>query len=282
MAGYTFTPEALLSTTPKKLSDGSIQIGDTIIDPARVGEGFAGRGNAGEEKRAGSNIFKANAIEEILKRGPGKDGTYLSNGGLIGNLTGVTEQDIENAQTTKYTNDLKRKYGRDLKSLGLGDVEWGDTEVSVQNRIAETKKSKELKNTEPARIKLEKEKAKINAQATNRGLRAENEEGRRFAASETRADNAEKEGQRRYDLEVLRDERIRSENALTRSQERTQDLELRRDNMNLQYAQMARRDRMDAKDRKDKNIMMLMQGLAGIATGFTVQRLRIIPLSSSF
>ena len=58
--------------------------------------------------------------------------------------------------------------------------------------------------------------------------------------------------------------------ALTRSQERTQDLELRRDNMSLEYARMARQDRNDMKDRKDKNIMMLMQGLAGIATGFTV------------
>ena len=58
--------------------------------------------------------------------------------------------------------------------------------------------------------------------------------------------------------------------ALLRSQEKKDALELRRDNMNMNYAQMARRDRMDAKDRKDKNIMMLMQGLAGIATGFTV------------
>lgn len=80
----------------------------------------------------------------------------------------------------------------------------------------------------------------------------------------------DKESDNRYKTELLRDERIRSENALTRSQERGDALELRRDNMNLEYARMARQDRNDMKDRKDKNIMMLMQGLAGIATGFTV------------
>ena len=270
MAGYTFTPESLLSTTPKKLSDGSIQIGDTIIDPARVGEGFVGRGNAGEGKGAGSNIFKANAIEEIQKRGRGKDGTYLSNGGALGWMTGVTEQDIENFNTTKYTNDLRAKYGRDLTSLGLGDVQIGDTDISLANKIKETQAAKKLKKTEPARIKLEQEKAKIQAQAENRNIRAENEAGRRFQASETRADNAEKENKRRYDLEVLKNDRIRQENNLIRSQERTQDLELRRDNMNMQYAQMARRDRMDAKDRRDKNIMFLMRGLEGVLQGFTV------------
>ena len=58
--------------------------------------------------------------------------------------------------------------------------------------------------------------------------------------------------------------------ALLRSQEKGDALELRRDEMNLNYARMARQDRNDMKDRKEKNIMMLMQGLTGIATGFTV------------
>lgn len=269
MAGYTFTPEEYLSTTPKKLSDGSIQLGDNIIDKARVGEGFSGRGKQPVDRSAGSNIFKANAIEEIQKRGRGKDGTYLSNGGLLGYMSGVTEKDIENFNTTKYTNDLKAKYGRDLTSLGLGDVEWGDTEASLTNKIKETRAAKQLKKTEPARIKLETEKAKIQAQAQNRELRAINEQGRRFEASESRADNAEIENKRRYDLEVLRNETIREDNNLIRSQERTQDLELRRDNMNLQYAQMARRDQMDAKARRDQNMMMLLRGLEGVALGMT-------------
>jgi hypothetical protein len=68
----------------------------------------------------------------------------------------------------------------------------------------------------------------------------------------------------------LREDRKDARAALLRSQEKGDALELRRDNMNLEYARMARQDRNDMKDRKDKNIMMLMQGLAGIATGFTV------------
>ncbi len=83
-----------------------------------------------------------------------------------------------------------------------------------------------------------------------------------------------KRQEKRYDTQLesqyLREDRRDARSELLRSQEKSDALELRRDNMNLQYAQMARRDRMDAKDRKDKNIMMLMQGLAGIATGFTV------------
>jgi len=68
----------------------------------------------------------------------------------------------------------------------------------------------------------------------------------------------------------LREDRRDARDALLRSQEKSDALELRRDNMNLEYARMARQDRNDMRDRKDKNIMMLMQGLAGIATGFTV------------
>ena len=68
----------------------------------------------------------------------------------------------------------------------------------------------------------------------------------------------------------IRNDRILADNRALQAQQRTADLELRRDNMNMQYAQMARRDRMDAKDRRDKNIMFLMRGLEGIAQGFTV------------
>ena len=68
----------------------------------------------------------------------------------------------------------------------------------------------------------------------------------------------------------IRNDRITADNRALDAQQRTADLELRRDNMNMNYAQMARRDRMDAKDRKDKNIMMLMQGLMGITKSFTI------------
>ena len=108
--------------------------------------------------------------------------------------------------------------------------------------------------------------------ASGKATRSRTESKERIARERIQAETERQEGrqdgitERMYEREDRKDARA----ALTRSQERTQDLELRRDNMNMNYATMARRDRMDAKDRKDKNIMMLMQGLAGIATGFTV------------
>lgn len=120
--------------------------------------------------------------------------------------------------------------------------------------------------------------------ASGKATRARTEGKERTARERIQAETLRQEDrqdgitERMYEREDRKDARAE----LLRSQEKADALELRRDNMNLEYARMARQDRNDMKDRKDKNIMMLMQGLAGIATGFTVQRLRIIPLSSSF
>jgi len=105
------------------------------------------------------------------------------------------------------------------------------------------------------------------------GLKKSNKKADESAAETKRTTRLQETYAREDGLTERQNNRLdaqRAENNLIRSQERTQDLELRRDNMNMNYATMARRDRMDAKDRKDKNIMMLMQGLAGITAGFTV------------
>ena len=108
--------------------------------------------------------------------------------------------------------------------------------------------------------------------ASARATRDKTESKEKTARERIEAETLRQEGrqdgitERMYEREDRRDARA----ALTRSQEKSDALELRRDNMNLEYARMARQDRNDMKDRKDKNIMMLMQGLAGIATGFTV------------
>ena len=66
--------------------------------------------------------------------------------------------------------------------------------------------------------------------------------------------------------EDRKDERAR----LERLENKRSELELRRDNMNLEYARMERQDRRAAQDRRDKNIMMLMQGLGNLGTAFTI------------
>ena len=78
----------------------------------------------------------------------------------------------------------------------------------------------------------------------------------------------------RIQAETLRQEgRVDSKENIARldrlSQEK-QNLELRRDNMNLEYARMERQDRMAAQDRRDKAIMMLLQGLGNLGTAFTI------------
>ena len=67
-----------------------------------------------------------------------------------------------------------------------------------------------------------------------------------------------------------REDRKDARAELTRAQERKDALELRRDNMNLEYARLAQAERQKAADRKDKAIMMLIQGLGNLGTAFTI------------
>lgn len=86
-----------------------------------------------------------------------------------------------------------------------------------------------------------------------------------------RRDNLERD---RIKAETLRQENRQDskENIarLDRLSQEKQNLELRRDNMNLEYARMERQDRRAAQDRRDKAIMMLMQGLGNLGTAFTI------------
>ena len=270
MSGYTYTPMDLISSTPTKLADGSLLIGDQTVDKARVGEKIVGRGNAGEGKGAGSNIFKANAIQEVFKRGRGDDGTYMSNGGLIGNLTGITEKDVEDYATTKLTNDLKTKYSRDLKSLGIREVQWGDTESSIQAMLQKAREAKALKKSEPGRIKKETQQAQAVAKAENREITAENERNRQFAATQTRLENNDKESARRFDAQEKRAFNESKERRLDRQLEREMSAENNMMQMNLEYARLERADKRDSQDRKDRAILTLIQGLGNLGTAFTV------------
>ena len=68
----------------------------------------------------------------------------------------------------------------------------------------------------------------------------------------------------------IREDRKDARADLLRAQERKDTLELRRDNMNLEYARMERQDRLDAQNRRDKAIMALMQGLGNLGAAFTI------------
>ena len=253
----TVPQEELISTKRIVLPDGTIQIGEQFIEGPKVGEKQVGRGNAGEGTGAGSNIFKANAIKEIYKRGVGADGDYDI--GIIGKSTGVTQDDVDDYGKTVTMKRLARQYNGQLEAAGARKVQWGDDLNTVQSLLTKAQEAKDLKKTEPARIRAEEARARALTNQENRGIRAENRA--------IRAENTEKS---RYETEILRQDRKDARQELRLAQERRDNLELRRDNMNLEYARLAQADRQRAQDRKDKAFMMLIQGLGNLGQAFTL------------
>ena len=267
---YTYTPQETIDYTRKVNPDGSITVGENIIDGQKVGDGVVGRGTAGEGTGAGSNIFKANAIEEIYKKGLGDDGTYMSNAGPIAAMTGVKEQDIDDYATTQDFNRLSKANNRGLTAKGLREVQWGDTKETIQDLYNTQATNKALKKTEPGRVKRETKVAQLEARGINREINARNEEGKRFEAGEKRADRTEKEDNRRFDLQ---DKRLWQDKQEGR-QQRQVELQMNADNnkmqMQLEYSRLAQADKNAQADRKDKAMMMLLQGLGNLGSAFTV------------
>ena len=131
------------------------------IAPARVGVGLKGRGNKGEGTGAGSNIIKANAIEEIQKRGPGggSDPNAWDEGdiGLVGKMMGVSVQDIQNRENSLNLSTLSNKYDKAFEALGVDRrAQFGDSDASLQLALQDAKDARNLKRTEPERVRREK------------------------------------------------------------------------------------------------------------------------------
>ena len=70
--------------------------------------------------------------------------------------------------------------------------------------------------------------------------------------------------------EIIREDGRNTRQDLLLAQQKKDALELRRDNMNLEYARLNQADVYRAQERKDQAIMMLMQGLTNMGIGFTV------------
>ena len=294
MSKYTYTPEELINGKKQVLGDGSIVIGETVIDAPRVGDGIVGRGTAGVGTGAGSNIFKANAIEEILKRGRGRDGTYLSNGGVVGWTQGVTEKDIEDHKRTIDYNRLKDN-NTGLREAGLREVQWGDTDATIIKLFETADKNKKLKESEPGRIKKDTKIAQLEVQALNREIQARNERGRQFEASEAglasdrtlrqtestnantlanRVQTSAEDTQRWREKQSALDARNRWDDKREARRESALTREMNAENnamqMQLEYSRLAQADANRSQDRKDKAIMALLGGLGNLGAGFTI------------
>jgi len=253
----TVPQESLISTKRIVLPDGTIQIGEQFVEGRKVGEKQVGRGNAGIGTGAGSNMVKGNAIEEIYKRGVGPSGDYDI--GLLGKMTGVTQEDVDNYGKTVTQKRLARTYDSQLETAGARKVQWGDDETTVQSLLRKAQEAKNLKKTEPSRVRTDEARARAVTNQQNRLISAEN-----------RAIRAENTEASRYERELLREDRKDARAALERAQNRKDTLELRRDNMNLEYARLAQADRQRAQERSDRAFMMLLQGLGSLGEAFTV------------
>ena len=109
-------------------------------------------------------------------------------------------------------------------------------------------------------------------QAGSKATKTENERKAREERDRIQAETLRLEGkeQARYDMEVLREDRRDARDALTRAQEKKDALELRRDNMNLEYARLAQADKYRREDKREKAILALIQGLGNLGAGFTI------------
>lgn len=98
--------------------------------------------------------------------------------------------------------------------------------------------------------------------------------GSSSTAKQTAADTKEEEEKAERFAETKRQEyrqdRIAEVARLDRLAQQKSELELRRDNIQFEYARLAQAEREKAQDRKDKALMMLIQGLGNLGTAFTI------------
>ena len=174
---YQYTPLPVISTKPQVQPNGDLVYADgTIVKGPKKGPDVKGAGNKGTGSGAGGNHLKWNAIETIVNRGKGggSDPNAWDAGdiGLIGNMTGVTVEDLENRQMSldmsRLQNDnwdLKLQQANVTNPDGsFRTVQWGDTEESLSLLINQTEQATEDVN----RFNTEKSAAeqRLNTQAT--------------------------------------------------------------------------------------------------------------------
>ena len=152
MSTYTFTPATDPGTTPKKLPNGDLVYPNgTIVKSADVGIGVQGSGNRGQGSGTGGNHLKWDAIKTIVNRGKGggDDPNAWDTGdiGMIGNMTGVTIEDLKNRE---HTLNMTRLQGDNwdsvLQQAGVKNpdgsyrtVQFGDNEETLTQLVNSTR-----------------------------------------------------------------------------------------------------------------------------------------------
>ena len=201
----------------------------------------------------------------------GKD---YSKQGLLDGAAAIRNQQLTDAY--QPTADVNANNLLHLTSKFTG-VE-GKTEAEIKSLLSQdTARAKALQEQISAGNITAGE---VDANATVGQIVAAGTKGAKRTAEQTKEEDREYSRglvneQREYNRGLLEAENLRQDRKdaradLLRAQERKDSLELRRDNMNLEYARLSQADKYKAQDRKDKAVMMLLQGLGNLGAGFTI------------
>jgi len=151
MSTYTFTPATDPGTKPKVLGNGDLVYPNgTIVKAADVGIGVEGAGRQGQGSGTGGNHVKWDAIKTIVNRGKGggDDPNAWDSGdiGMIGGMTGVTIEDLQNRENTLNMTRLQGdNWDTTLQQAGVKNpdgsyrtVQFGDSEDTLTQLVNST------------------------------------------------------------------------------------------------------------------------------------------------
>ena len=198
-------------------------------------EGVRSRAKAEQEDNVNQALASERRQITDLLAGTGIDTSNLTLGGTR------TAADLKAEMGSLLTTGQAAQQYAAMDGANLSDIKPGSTLSSITQHAQGLKKT----NRETAEQKVKTENKRI------------------YERDRDRADDI-------YKRDVLREDRRDARAELTRAQERKDSLELRRDNMNLEYARLSQADANRAQDRKDKAIMALLGGLGNMAAGFTI------------
>lgn len=198
-------------------------------------EGVRSRAKELKEKNVNQALATDRRTIADLLAGTGIDTSNLTLGGQR------TESDLKAEMASLLTTGKAAQAYATRDGASLSDIKPGSTLATITELDQGLKK----KNRETAEKKVTDEKNRI------------------YKRDRDRADEL-------YKRDLLREDRRDARQELQLAQQRKDELELRRDNMNLEYARLSQADANRAQDRKDKAIMALLSGLGNMAAGFTI------------
>ena len=198
-------------------------------------EGVRSRAKTQQEKDVNKALATDRRKVTDLLAGTGIDTSNLTLGG------NRTAADLKAEMSSLLTTGQAAQQYAAMEGASLSDIKPGSTLSTITQLAQGLNKT----NKETADQKVKDENKRI------------------YERDRDRADDI-------YKRDVLREDRRDARAELTRAQERKDSLELRRDNMNLEYARLSQADANRAQDRKDKAIMALLGGLGNLGAGFTI------------